>query len=307
MVSNPEDSRKLFRWMATFAGLSFFFRLAHTLYGTDTALFNQLDVVDVGSEFSLDHRLSINIGGEQAIRFLWPGEEPNYTSANMIFAFGAALALYGADRSALKYFWMLMASLVGLVIVGTFSRSGFLAVALVLVMFVCRSGVKAIPALIITVVVFAYTLLANEVLMERILSIGSEVSEGGSGRYLLWENAIDMWGNSPLFGSGLSAYLFTYREAAHNTYIQVLTELGLVGAMLYVTVLLIFITSPWRTKTYTGSDGFENRSFAVALIPGLFGMCAMIATVTYHDVKLLWFVGALSSISSVSFKKAKVV
>lgn len=295
IVRKVEVSLTIIRWLATFAGLSFFIRLAHTIYGADTALFQQIEYIDVGSDYSLEHRLSINTGGEQAVRLLWPGEEPNYTSANMIFAFGVALALFGAERGARKYFWVLMAVLIALVVIGTFSRSGFLSVLFVLFLFVVRTGLAALPALLISVAAFLYAVLDNSALQDRLLSIGSEASGGGSGRYVLWDNAIEMWSESPIFGGGFSAYYQRYGEAAHNTYIQIVAELGLIGLFLYILVLLISIAFVLRTPADFRRDQLDTRRLALAFLPGLIGMFAMIGTVTYQDVKLLWFACAISA------------
>jgi O-antigen ligase len=73
-------------------------------------------------------------------------------------------------------------------------------------------------------------------------------NDGGSGRLELWGRAWDFFSSNPLFGIGASNFAdynaFKYGDqlVVHNTFLEILTESGLIGLLIYVlfvfTVLL---------------------------------------------------------------------
>lgn len=75
-----------------------------------------------------------------------------------------------------------------------------------------------------------------------------ESSDAGvlNGRDYLWEMAIDLFKESPLIGSGYGGYaayaesVDAFTTSAHNYYLQILAELGIIGLILY---LIAFISS----------------------------------------------------------------
>ncbi|MEE0930632.1 MAG: O-antigen ligase family protein [Acutalibacteraceae bacterium] len=75
-----------------------------------------------------------------------------------------------------------------------------------------------------------------------------ESSDAGvlNGRNYLWELAIDLFKESPLIGNGYGSYaayaesVDAFTTSAHNYYLQILAELGIIGLILY---LIAFISS----------------------------------------------------------------
>lgn len=93
--------------------------------------------------------------------------------------------------------------------------------------------------------------LSDQNVVQRAESI--EVSyEGSSGRFELWSNALDYIKNHPLIGAGignweieslpywktmLTGYIVPYH--AHNDFLEIATEIGILGGVVYFTLFII--------------------------------------------------------------------
>lgn len=62
--------------------------------------------------------------------------------------------------------------------------------------------------------------------------------DSDNSRFILWERALSLWWNNPLFGSGIGGNYAIYGKATHNTYLTLLSETGLVGSFLFVGFLI---------------------------------------------------------------------
>lgn len=289
-VTSKEKLGRVFRWWAIVAALSLFIKLAHVYFGVDAALFKILERVDVSSTFDLEHRTHINIKGESVSRLIWPGEEPNYTATSMIFPFAIALAFFNASKGIGKGYWMVLLCMIGVIVVGTYSRSGFISIVAVLGLFTLKNNKKSlVPAVLISGILMALIFSIPQ-LHDRIFSIGSEVQGQGSGRFYLWHEAIGMWLNSPLWGNGLSAYYSKMKVAAHNTFLQMLAEIGIIGLGLFLWLLFKSILTGYKIKKLYPEEKHGVVLFLQILLMGLIGMTMMINTVTYQDIKLYWMV-----------------
>ena len=122
---------------------------------------------------------------------------------------------------------------------------------------ICLSAV--IVALIVVTVVFP---LLPETVQKR-YSVEQVEEDGGSGRFEIWECLLDYTFEKPeriIFGSGLlSSYEITANSpkkvhvgVAHNTFIQVFSDQGLIGLILFLFCIMACIKRPLRTeKAYT--------------------------------------------------------
>lgn len=100
----------------------------------------------------------------------------------------------------------------------------------------------------IVIVVLYYWLVPNIPGLDTIVNkfIDLEDSDAGilNGRSGLWQIALDMFYSSPLFGQGFGSYsevssaLDAITTSAHNYYLQLLAELGLIGLTLYIIAFL---------------------------------------------------------------------
>ena len=87
-----------------------------------------------------------------------------------------------------------------------------------------------------------------ESIFERITQIGgsaSEVDEDGlSGRSDIWAHALQIWNDSTfwetIFGHGVYSFIYLVRLGldAHNVFIKIILELGIIGFILLISIFL---------------------------------------------------------------------
>ena len=108
-----------------------------------------------------------------------------------------------------------------------------------------------------------------------------ELDNSASTRQVLIEAAIDAWRKSPVFGHGLDCFRYFGRLAtgkdyyAHNNFVELLADLGIVGFVSYYAGYLYVLVKSWK-----------NRANSLSLLFFIM-ICVMLVTeyacVTYAD------------------------
>jgi len=94
-------------------------------------------------------------------------------------------------------------------------------------------------------------LLAQDSLMDRILSIANPTDTSSTLRLALWESTVAMIIDNPLLGIGWGAYWLVYPEYdfflqdaqtkifhAHNMYLNIAAEIGIPGLLVFLAVMI---------------------------------------------------------------------
>ena len=200
---------------------------------------------------------------------------------------------------------------VGLCAAGVFlslSRGGLIATAFALLVALLVAGRWRAQALVLAVVVlmggfFYYGYIASEDAVDRVTNV-----EGGSGRTDLWTIGWRMVEAEPVVGVGIGnfqtasvhyllepgaiqrdEFIVDDPKSAHNTYLHVLAELGIVGAALFVSILgfaLLCILRAARIFERLGEPGLEL--LARALLVALAGVLAADFYISEQYGKQLW-------------------
>jgi O-antigen ligase len=116
---------------------------------------------------------------------------------------------------------------------------------------------------------------------ERMGTIGTEITEGDlNGRMGLWRSGLLVFSEHPILGSGTNSFPVATGadQVAHNTFISVLTETGLVGFGFMIAVMALTIRSGW-------SRPFWERLFWFSLLAVLL---IGISTLTWEHRKPTW-------------------
>jgi hypothetical protein len=184
-------------------------------------------------------------------------------------------------------------------IVLSYKRMAILAFAMsLLVYFYClsRSGPKAniwrnatmfLGAFIfIAMLAFAFRYLAGEFGLDWGARMSSAAETGGSGRLDLWRQILDALAANPsawLLGNGYEATKLVLSTGAHNDFIEIFYDFGLIGLAVY----LIFIVKIIRTFFEMKKVKYRHfGAFAVSLVWFVFGsMLSMLVVYPY------WFLG----------------
>ena len=197
----------------------------------------------------------------------------NITIASILIKFPFALAYFKSRSVYGNLFIFLYSFFIFLSVYLISARASFISFLLISILFLSRElflifsrksfrfGFLSFFSAIILVYYMMSNVITGSIinLSDRVSSI--EISdESSSNRFSLWSDALDYIYNNPIFGCGLgnwkieslpywkfklSGYTVPYH--AHNDFLEITTELGILGGILY---LLIFILTFLKLFNY---------------------------------------------------------
>lgn len=191
----------------------------------------------------------------------------------------------------------------------TVSRTGLLLLIAAFGLFLVQrqGGRRQIQAFLLLLAAFMLVWFFADNILLIMGTVFTSVREGSDTvglRYNLWTAGWRMWLDHPLQGVGIGQYverLASYgsdllpvhrlRLGAHNMYIQVLSETGLVGIILFVAMFLASLRELWRLGR---SGQVATASLAQTWLAVLILM--LLGGLTKHDHydKLIWIAVGLS-------------
>ncbi len=240
------------------------------------------------------------VGG--VARFAAGGADPNDNA--MVLALGLPMAWYlGMTYRQPLMRWVCRAYLpVAILAIGlTGSRGGMLATRVAL-LIVPLTMTKLSPARLATAIVvlgisgaLAMTFVPDR-LVQRFASTGAEVQDlRFGGRFKLWMAGVQAFAEKPLIGYGTGRFkqavtprLGVATQVAHNSFLSVLVEQGLVGFLLYSMMFVAVFLAVMDLPTL-------ERRFGLVLLATL-GIAMLPLTWEHH--KAVWFIlAALTGLS----------
>jgi len=227
-------------------------------------------------------------------RFAAGGADPNDLA--MILALGIPMAWYlGMTYRRPVVRWICRGYLpAAMVAVGlTGSRGGMLATTVALMVIpltMTRLSPNRLALAIISLVLSGALAVAYtpETLLQRLATTGEEV-QGGSlgGRGKLWKAGLEVFAERPLVGYGTGGFVAAITpimadesKVAHNSFLSVLVEEGLVGLIIYLAMILAVVRAVLRLPK-------TDRRFALAQLATL-GVAML--PLTWEDRKAVWFI-----------------
>jgi len=134
---------------------------------------------------------------------------------------------------------------------------------------------------------YAATLLVPQSSIDRLATAYSELTGGGNltGRTLIWNDAINRVMENPVLGIGSDAFSSISQSGlvAHNSFLSVWVETGIIGLVLFLSILLI------ATRHVFTLPKLERRLWLMVLTCWLLGVSAL----TFEHHKPTWLVLAL--------------
>jgi O-antigen ligase len=237
--------------------------------------------------------------------------DPNELAAALVvgLALAAGLTLYRKSSLPLRLGAALAIPLCAAAIFLSLSRGGLVALGVTLVAgtFLAGRWRYALTGILVL------TALSGFVYFSQIASQAARLrvttASGGSGRTDLWTVAWRMIKAHPIEGVGVGSFqpasasyvlrpgtikradlIFSTRpKVAHNTYLQVLTEMGIPGLALFMTLVIGSVACAlraahiWLKAKNTGMDALSR-----SVLLGLIGMLAADFFITETYGKLLW-------------------
>ncbi|HKP11325.1 MAG TPA: O-antigen ligase family protein [Blastocatellia bacterium] len=183
------------------------------------------------------------------------------TSLDLLIPFAVALALL--RRGMARLFYLACAAMLGLGVILTFSRGGFLGLVAMAAVLIWKLGRKnramTVAAFVVITGVFMVAMPVGY--MGRITTIFDSAADStGSSeeRQELLERAVEVASNHLIIGVGIGNYpIYSLKERrAHNSYLETSAELGVAGLIAY----LIMIFAPLRSLRRVERDTLRAQA-----------------------------------------------
>lgn len=250
---------------------------------------------------------------------LW-GDQNEFCALLLVMLPLSVLNIIVSRGKIYKIISIFMSTVLTIGVVITYSRGGFLAFCLMVVLgiFKLSTGRNRIKILAISIpcMILAFALIyyffSEEIIarMETlsVLSSKETVAKDDSLRlryYFYFELAPKIFSEYPILGVGLKQIILhnPYHYVTHNTFLEVLTATGILGFIPFI--LMLFLT--WKelrtVEKSAGSENFYLRSYANALEIGFLGYLFAGVFVSLDLNKMFWLT---ISIAAVVFNLYKI-
>lgn len=201
----------------------------------------------------------IEYGGMFDDRITIMGRDGNEMAMIMNIAAAMALYLIRIRYHVLINIIAIASSMYAILITG--SRTGLIGmIILILVNFILnqKGFSKKIQYIFISLFMlfgayYALTHFVTDSIVERFLNIGEEIEEGTmASRRLIWDDCLKTYSNSGLFyqliGHGYNTTkLYTFNQHdAHNVFLKILIEFGLLGTIALLKYLLFYVSGIFK-------------------------------------------------------------
>lgn len=222
----------------------------------------------------------VNIRGSTVLRAIGSFPDPHMLS--FFLGMSLPLGVISWRRKSTKPQKLLVALSFFIITAGlflSFSRGGYLGVlAAVFFALICvgkRGNKKTKKTIIISISIFFLLIVLIGPVRARLLSTFNLQGGSVAGRIKIWKKAFAVFSQHPLLGVGLGNYVHRINPAAnyrfpiyaHNTYLDIATEMGTVGLLTWVFLLG---SAFWEsTKSYFKAKSSKTKTISLALTTSL--------------------------------------
>jgi O-antigen ligase len=168
----------------------------------------------------------------------------NYLAYAISAGFATIVLLWLTQKRTLRVRLSLSLAAVALVIgvLLTDTRGALLSLFLVIFWLgICATFRKPSIRLLFAVLSLAVLSTITGIIdkMSLVFETGSRATGDWSGRLLVWPVARDLWAENPFLGVGAGGFssINPYQIRAHNTVLEIGSNLGIVGVLLFVTII----------------------------------------------------------------------
>jgi O-antigen ligase len=242
------------------------------------------------------------------------GGDPNVQAASFVAALFLIVGLFSVYRSRAARLWLLGAFVfITIGFLATQSRGGLvgLAAATVGALLVAprqRRRILALAAVMATAA--AVLVISDPGTLSRITDLGG----GTSGRSDLWHVAWTIFTAHPVFGIGIGnfqvvephyallpggitriQYIAETPQLVHNTYLQLLTETGIIGLAGFLAIIVAVLRGFLRAlRTFERKGLGMEADLTLAVLMGTIAMLTSIFFITNGQDYRLWVLFALA-------------
>src|SRR3990172_2372760 len=244
-------------------------------------------------------------------------------SLNIVIPFCIYL-YFSSESKSMKLLFLLLTLLFILAVVGTSSRGGSVALAVVIFYQWLKGRNKWVGLAGMAILVFIVLLFAPPLYLERMGTIRDYEMEGSAqGRIMAWKSSIRMAADHPLTGVGAGHFPVAFGTAyrppgvgrtqmawltAHSTYFLVLGELGFPG--LLVVLGLIISNLVWNSRIIRSLETdnasinhFSDKKLFICLNSSLIGFAVNAAFLSATYYPHLYILAGIMETARHSYRK----
>jgi len=251
---------------------------------------------------------------QEAARMRGESYGPNYFAIGLLPFLGIAFYnIFVEKKKLLKTFSLIIAITIVTALIVTISRGGLIGLAgmFVIAAVAAKKKLKTFLFLAICATILINVMPAQ--VWERFERtklegpIGEETVASTQRRFLLAKAGWQMFLAHPIFGVGVGNYYWECRNyqaisagRAHNMYLEIMAELGIIGTFFFLGILF----STFKSLKKIINDRSPTSGYARGFYIGLAGF--LIAAIFLHaqHEKVLWFVIFMAvALEQIAFKK----
>ena len=181
-------------------------------------------------------------------------------------------------------------------------------------MFRKRSKSAKLLAIIFSIILFFvfYFFLYDKVVY--LLTRGSGTAIALSNREVYWDLALSLYGENPILGKGMRSYDYFYNlmsgrniifAGAHNSYLEMLAEIGIVGTFLFSAVILYTIIKTASQTVYCmrrNNNGTGQILMSALLVECMLVLAGLSEAIFFAPFSLiLYFIISNISFNAIAF------
>jgi putative inorganic carbon (hco3(-)) transporter len=178
------------------------------------------------------------------------------------------------------------------------SRGGFIGLSVSLLYLLMRSKRRVRNAILVTVIAVPLLTLFPASPLRRLVKPSAGDTQAANIRLALWGAGLQMVQQNPLSGIGIGqfkpavrAYLPdpNYDFIAHNTYLEAAAELGVLGLLAFVGMLIASLLALRRVVNGDTSEDGYFRNTALAMQAGIIAYSVQAFFISTWTERMFWF------------------
>ena len=258
----------------------FFVIILSVLVAIQTMFLSKYGISVYGQTITIDNRVAW-IGA-------WDG--PNVLCFLFVIAFPFALEfIFGRYNILFRLTNLFFAIILSCGVYLTNSRGGFIAFLSVIFFYVwlkLKNKKNAILIALVPILLFIVFFAPS-----RMANIRGETS--AHQRTWIWEQGLNLFREKPILGIGKGQFEAQHHEIAHNNFVQNITDMGFVGAFIYVSLIYLSFKAVYLVQRLKPKNLKERDIIlpllARALLISMIGFNVVTLFVTMElDILFIW-------------------
>jgi O-antigen ligase len=205
-------------------------------------------------------------------------DDPNSFAIKLVPLVAFSYILIKTEKSiALRVISFLLFGSIATAIILTFSRGGMLALFMVLLLIsLVEIKSKRTIFIIASFMLFVLLMIPEEIFFFRFQRMDVSIIQ----RLKLLKGGLNMFFDHPFLGVGVGNFVTHIKDysniivalVAHNSYLHIAAELGIIGLILFISIFAITIKNLWECwKHLLKSDKTKNYYYPLGILIALSG------------------------------------